>query len=207
MKKIFGITCCAIISVGTVQCEDENSWRVRMNDVEEIVRNINGKFEEIQHNISTLQRKCSELEEKLKGIEQKLNEAPIQNDWGKIEELISQASKNDGYAEAIKLLSHFIANNENDPHVIDAYKQLGSLYFRIKKYNDAFLAYREVYKKDNGAEALSKMGICRAMLKDVKNARIILNKLKTDYKNDKQAISKLEKMLNGKSTNHASNRK
>ena len=92
MKKIFGITCCAIISVGTVQCEDENSWRVRMNDVEEIVRNINGKFEEIQHNISTLQRKCSELEEKLKGIEQKLNEAPIQNNWGKIEELISQAS-------------------------------------------------------------------------------------------------------------------
>lgn len=204
---------CSIMITGSAHCEEENGWRVRMNDVEEIVRNINGKFEEILHKISVLQKKCSKLEEKVNSLEQKINEVPEKDTWDKIDVLASQAVKNNKYEDAIKLVSGFIANNENDSHVIDAYNRLGELYFSTKEYEKASLVYKEIYTKEKSAAALSKMGICRVMLKDTKSAKTILNKLKIDYKNEKQAISKLEAALKkanvrkAKATNNAANRK
>ena len=177
MKK-FIVTACSIVTLGIV-CAEEG-WRVRVNDLEEMARNRNGEFEQIKHQISKLQKQNAKLEERLNALEQKLVEEESINDWEGLTSIVEQKIKKSEYEGAIKLISGFIENNENDPHISDAYDKLGDLYSQTKKYDEASIAYKEAYKKysvlkknEKSADVLSKMGMSRLMLKDIKNAKII----------------------------------
>ncbi len=198
---------------------------VKITELQEKIRDLNGKIEQIEFENKSLQKKIDSLSEdinfQLKEIKQgKVPEntsgksSPVQNgkeveeednDIDEEEDLYKKGKellREGKYEESQKYLEKFIEKNPKNEKIHDAEYWLGETYFLRKDYQKSALHYLRAYKKnnkgENAASSLLKLGTSLGNIGKKKEACETFIKLKNEF--PKTSDSTLKKQLEAERT-------
>jgi tol-pal system protein YbgF len=129
--------------------------------------------------------KVSALEDRLTKLEQRPVPAPVAAQPMAAEALyergLAMIQKGGQFAQGRELLQEFLAQHPKSPLAVNAMYWIGEAYYGEKKFESAILQFQDVVQQYSEhpkvAAALLKQGMAFHALGDVKNGRVILQKL------------------------------
>lgn len=197
MKSIILGMCATVVPFAFAE---DDSVASRINEVEQLVRTLNGKYEELDHSISVLREKNNALEKRINEMQKAHVEAQNSNDNAcprkSGRQLVKEAEtfiSEKKYAKAIEILTEFVSDPAKDIYKGQGYYYLGMAYEAKQQYNKASVAYMKAHKENpegaKSADALYRLAICQKKMKQYEKAKVVLKKLLTLYP-DKQALHK-----------------
>jgi tol-pal system protein YbgF len=167
------------------------------NELEETVRLLNGKIEELEQKIHEIEKKIAVLDKQSalfsEFIAQKLNddrEKILAESLGKKspEEIIKTVEnmiENKKFEDAIDLLNAFLKKNPKSIYCGIMLFYLGNSYADSENYKDAAMKYMESYKTNpkgrKACEALYNLAACFGKLNKKEQQKSTLEKLLRDY--------------------------
>lgn len=170
--------------------------------LEESLRGINGKVEELERTVSEMRKEINLLRE---AVAKKSDNEPEKDESEIIdnrspEDIIKTACgsiDDNNYEEARKLLNLFIKKNSENIYCGMAMFHVGESYFKEKDYKNAAIEYMKSYKKNSkgnkSAEALYKLALCFKRLSKKEEFKATLDKLIRDYPNSGDIFTKAKK--------------
>ncbi len=170
--------------------------------LEESVRNLTGKIEELEKTVSEMQKDINLLKESfVKKIDEETAKRESEMIDGKNpEDIIKTACgliDDNNYEEARKLLNLFIKKNPENIYCGMFVFYIGESYFKEKDYKNAAIEYMKSYKKNSkghkSAEALYKLSLCFKRLSKNEECKATLDKLIRDYPNSGDILTKAKK--------------
>lgn len=167
-----------------VEAEISNS------DLEELVRNHNGKIEELTHRIEQIENNLG-----ISHNDTVTQEQAVENIKGKSPEDIIKIAKDfikhDRYQNARILLTEFIKNNQKSTYCGTMHFYIGKSFLEEKKYQDAAKAFMESFetnpKGKKTAKALYKLAECFMKLGKNDQMKTTLKKITTSFPGTKYA--------------------
>lgn len=168
-------------------------------DLEDTVRTLNGKIEELEHEVAQLKQRLNIVAPQTESSEiSGITAQEISN--LSAEDLIKKAKgliKNDHFKEARDILNAFIQKNPKHVKLGVAHYYLAKSYFEEKNYTQAADSYMDSYQADKKgsktAKALLKLSKCFIKLNKKEQAKATLEKLK--LMKDKKYSEKAGKLL------------
>jgi tol-pal system protein YbgF len=129
--------------------------------------------------------KVSALEDRVAQLEQRPAQAPAAappvSSEGLYERGLEMIQKGGQFGQGRELLQNFLQKNPKSPLAVNAMYWIGEAYYGEKKFESAILQFQDVIQQHGehpkAASALLKQGMAFHALGDVKNGRIILQKL------------------------------
>jgi tol-pal system protein YbgF len=173
------------------------------NWVEEQIRVLTGKNDELERKVKELEKETKFLGESLgKKLEDEKSEKEVDSITGKTpEEIIKMACDaidDNNIEEACRILRLFIKKNPQDIHCGMMMFYLGEAYFKDKDYKNAVKEYKDSYTTNpdgtKAPEALYKLAICFKNLSKINEAKTILKKLMTDYPDSTNIVERAKKL-------------
>ncbi len=106
--------------------------------------------------------------------------------------------KEENFAEGRQLLGDFLERYPDHDLAVNAMYWIGEAYYGEKKYENAILQFQDVIQEygdhPKAAAALLKQGMAFAALDDIKNARVIMEKLIDNYPLSEEAKKAEQKL-------------
>jgi tol-pal system protein YbgF len=129
--------------------------------------------------------KVTALEDRVARLEQRpaqvSSPAPPAAPEGLYERGLEMIQKNGQFVQGRELLQDFVQRNPQSPLAVNAMYWIGEAFYGEKKFESAILQFQDVIQKHGehpkAASALLKQGMAFHALGDVKNGRVILQKL------------------------------
>ncbi|MCK5800076.1 MAG: outer membrane protein assembly factor BamD [Deltaproteobacteria bacterium] len=168
--------------------------------LESNLRKISGTTEANSKTVTDLSKSFSEFRAKVDVKLERLaigapkkKQAPVPEDKEKLFAAAQFQGSHGKYAEARRLLRHFISRFPGDPRVPNAYLMLGDTYYREGKFAKAIQEYRTIFERHKKAKVyptvLYKIGMSFYQLKFCTDARGFLGELQRRYRRHKNAKS------------------
>ena len=179
------------------------------SDLEELVRNHNGKIEELEHRIKIIEQNLGISHSE--SIVTKSPEQVATEIKGKSPEAVLEIAKNflkhDRYEEARSVLSAFIKDNPKNSYCGRMHFYVGKSYFKERNYQNAAKAYMESFEASpNGkkaSKALYKLSECFMKLGKANQQKITLEKLAATFpqsSHGKKASAQLKNLKKSQNT-------
>ena len=155
-------------------------------DIEELIRNHNGKIEELSHRLERIEKKLNISPDDFSSKSPEQIAADIK---GKSPQNIIEIAKNlikqDKYQNARNNLNAFIEDNPKSPYCGTMKFYIGKSYFEGKKYQDAAKSFMESFEANqNGkktSKALYKLAECFMKLGKNDQMKMTLEKLASTF--------------------------
>lgn len=204
MKKVFFCSF-VLISLSAVEAEDLSDAKSSSigSDFEELIRNHNGRIEELEHRIKMIEQNLgiSHLEK----VSSKTPEQVATEVKGKSpEEIIEMANdliKLDKGQDARDILNTFIENHPKSIHCGKMHFYIGKSYFEEKDYQNAAKAYMKSFEINSRGvktpKALFRLSDCFLKLGKQSQRKITLEKLASTFpklKYGQKAAERLKKL-------------
>ena len=168
--------------------------------IESNLRKVNGTQEANSKQLADLQKKFSDFQAKVDVKLERLTSGapqqkkpPVPEDKNKLYAAAQAQASSGKYAEARRLLRHFISRFPKDSRVPQAYQTLGNTYYREGKFAKAIQEYRTIFEQHKKSKvypsALHKIGMSFYQLKFCTDARGFLGELVRRYRRHKQVGS------------------
>lgn len=193
MKTIILGICASVVPFAFAE---DDSVASRMNEVEQLVRTLNGKYEELLHNISVLKEKNDALEKRINELQKahvEVNNVRSQKSGRQLVKEAEALINEKKYAKAIEILTEFVLDPAKDIYKGQGYYYLGMAYEAKQQYNKASVAYMKSHKENpegaKSADALYRLAMCQKKMKRYEKAKVVLKKLLTLYP-DKHTLHK-----------------
>lgn len=202
MKKVLF---CGFVLFGLsfVNAEQNAKSNNSDSDIEELVRNHNGKIEELEHRVKIIEQNLG-----ISHSESTATKSPEQiatEIKGKSPEAILEIAQNflkhDKYEDARNVLNAFVKDNPKSSYCGIMHFYIGKSYFEERNYQNAAKAYMESFEASpNGKKApkaLYKLSECFMKLGKENQRKITLEKLSATFsqsKHGKKASAELKKL-------------
>ena len=172
------------------------------NELTEIRESLTAKIKEIELSVADLKTKIETVEatikaDKAKKAESKKNEQNVK----KIKDIYLdayQAFKDGRTGEAREKFQSLLSDYPVNEYTDNARFWIGESYYKDGSYEDAILAYEELFKKhadsDKVPGAMLKQGLAFYALKEKKTGQLILEKLIEKFPDSEQARLAKKKM-------------
>ncbi len=182
------------------------------------LQSVSGRFEDmardrtqVREEVSLMQEdlglKLAVLEERLVKLEGKVPGQVMAPPEAETPEALYKRSlemiqKKSEFARGREMLQEFLKRYPRNDLAVNAMYWIGEAYYGEKKYENAILQFQDVIQKYGDhpkvAAALLKQGLAFYALSDVKNARVILQKVVGSYPNSQEAAKARERLAEWK---------
>lgn len=201
MKRVF---LCGFVLLGLSCAEAEDLVKAKSNEseFEELIRNHNGKIEELEHRIKIIEQNLGIY--RSDSIITKNHEQISSEIKGKspteILEIAKDFLKHDRYGEARSVLTVFIKNNPKNSYCGTMHFYIGKSYFEEKDYQNAAKAYMESFeaspKGSKTPDALYELSECFMKLGKKDHQKTTLEKLVSTFPRSEQGRKAAKELKN-----------
>ena len=190
-----------------------DNLRVELQSVNGRLQDLAGQNAEVRQEVSLMRDdlglKVTALEDRLAQLENRMENlqgAPAaaaatpqaDNPDAMYERGLKQILEQEQFAQGRQVLENFLERYPDHELSVNALYWIGEAYYGEKKYENAILQFQDVIQKygdhPKAAAALLKQGMAFAALDDIKNARVIMQRLIDNYPLSEEAKKAEEKL-------------
>lgn len=155
------------------------------SELEETVRNLSGRVEELEHQLAQLQSNMPNATSSSNNPDNnEIEKISDKNAKDVVAEVETRIEKNE-LEQARRIAKQFIEKKPQDLHVGYLLVCVGNTYFLERQYQDAAIAYMDAYKKNpksaKATEGLYKLALSFKQLNQLDKSKATFEKLANEY--------------------------